>query len=110
MLESFYSDKQLVKILCDADVVRPWKRLDLAVIIKSLQSNVLTLQVVALIDSGCTMSMIDNEYAMVNRIKLFPLTKAIYVLNMDSSENCKELITHYMMIQIISGEHVKAHY
>jgi hypothetical protein len=98
MLESFYSDWQLVWILCNADVVRPWKQLDLAIQIKSLQSNVSTLQAVVLIDSGCTMSMINNEYALVNGIELFPLTKPICVLNADGSENCKGLITHYAKI------------
>jgi hypothetical protein len=107
MLESFYSDRQSVQILRDADVVRPWKQLDLAIQIESLQSNTLTLRVVVLIDSGCTMSMIDNEYALVNGIKLFPLTKPIRVLNADGSENCKGLITHYAKIWIMIGEHIE---
>jgi hypothetical protein len=46
-----------------------------------------------LIDSRCTTSVIDNKYALVNGIELFPLTKPIRVLNADGSENRKGLIT-----------------
>jgi hypothetical protein len=60
-----------------------------------------------LIDSGCTTSVIDNKYALVNRIELFPLTKLICVLNADGSENCKGLITHYAKIWITIGEHIE---
>jgi hypothetical protein len=107
MLDSFYSDWQSVWIPRNTDVVRPCKQLDLTIQIKSLQSNVSTLQAVALIDSRCTMSVIDNEYTLVNGIELFPLTKPIRVLNVDGSENRKGLITHYAKIWIIIGEHVK---
>jgi hypothetical protein len=107
MLESFYSDRQSVQIPRDADVVRPWKQLDLAIQIESLQLNAWTLRAVALIDSGCTTSVIDNEYALVNGIELFPLTKPICVLNADGSENCKGLITHYAKIWIMIGEHIE---
>jgi hypothetical protein len=62
---------------------------------------------VALINSGCTTSVIDNEYALVNGIELFPLTKPIHVLNADSSENRKGLITHYAKIWIMIGEHIE---
>jgi hypothetical protein len=88
ILESFYSDRRSVQIPRNADVVRPQTQLNLAIQIESLQLNASTLQAVALIDSGCTTSMIDNEYALVNRIELFPLTKPIRVLNADGSENC----------------------
>jgi hypothetical protein len=107
MLESFYSDRQSVQIPQDADVVRPRKQLDLVIQIESLQLNASTLRAVALINSGCTTSMINNEYALVNGIKLFPLTKPICVLNADGSENRKGLITHYAKIQIMIGEHIE---
>jgi hypothetical protein len=107
MLESFYSDRQSVQIPRNADVVRPRKQLDLAIQIESLQSNASTLRAVALIDSGCTTSVIDNKYALVNGIELFPLTKPIRVLNADGSENCKGLITHYAKIRIMIGEHIE---
>jgi hypothetical protein len=51
--------------------------------------------------------VIDNKYVLVNGIELFPLTKSIRVLNADSSENRKGLITHYAKIQIIIGEHIE---
>jgi hypothetical protein len=60
-----------------------------------------------LIDSGCTTFVIDNKYALVNGIKLFPLTKPIHVLNADGSENRKGLITHYAKIWIMIGEHIE---
>jgi hypothetical protein len=107
MLESFYSNRQSVWIPRNADVVCPWKQLDLAIQIESLQLNASTLRAVALIDSGCTTSVINNEYALVNWIGLFPLTKLIYVLNADSSENCKGLITHYAKIWIMIEEHIE---
>jgi hypothetical protein len=107
MLESFYSDRQLVQILRDTDVVRPWKQLDLAIQIESLQSNALTLRAVALIGSGCTTSVIDSKYALINGIELFPLTKPIRVLNADGSENHKGLITHYAKIWIVIREHIE---
>jgi hypothetical protein len=107
MLESFYSDWQSVQIPRDADVVCPQKQLDLAIQIESLQLNASTLRVVALIDSGCTTSVIDNEYKLVNRIELFPLTKPIRVFNADGSENRKGLITHYAKIRIMIGEHIE---
>jgi hypothetical protein len=107
MLESFHSDRQSVQIPRDADVVRPRKQLDLAIQIESLQSNASTLQAVALIDSGCTTSVIDNKYALVNGIELFPLRKPIRVLNADGSENRKGLITHYAKIRIMIGEHIE---
>jgi hypothetical protein len=107
MLESFYSDWQLVWISRDADVICPWKQLDLAIQIESLQSNALTLLAVALIDSRCTISVINNEYALVNRIELFLLTKPVRVLNADGSENRKGLITHYAKIWIMIGEHIE---
>jgi hypothetical protein len=51
--------------------------------------------------------VIDNEYALVNGIELFPLTKPIRVLNADGSENRKGLITHYAKIWIMIGEHIE---
>jgi hypothetical protein len=63
--------------------------------------------VVVLIDSGCTTSLINNKYALVNRIELFPLTKPIRILNADGSENHKGLITHYAKIWIMIGEHIE---
>jgi hypothetical protein len=39
MLESFYSDWQLVQIPHDTDVICPWKQLNLAIQIESLQLN-----------------------------------------------------------------------
>jgi hypothetical protein len=109
MLESFYSDQQSVQIPRGADVVCPWKQLNLAIQIESLQSNASTLRAVALINSGCTISVIDNEYMLVNGIELFPLTKPIHVLNADGSENRKGLITHYAKIWIMIGEHIEVH-
>jgi hypothetical protein len=67
MLESFYSDRQLVQILRDTDIVCPWKQPDLAIQIESLQSNASTLRAVALINPGCTTSVIDCS-------KGYPLT------------------------------------
>jgi hypothetical protein len=54
-------------------------------------------------------SVIDNKYALVNGIELFPLTKPIRVLNADGSENRKGLITHYAKIWIMIGEHIEVH-
>jgi hypothetical protein len=107
MLESFYSDRQSIQILRNAYVVHPRKQLNLAIQIESLQLNASTLQAVVLIDSRCTMSVIDNEYTLVNGIVLSPLTKPIRVLNTDGSENYKGLITHYAKIRIMIKEHIE---
>ena len=70
------------------DVVRPRNQLDLPVLMKCLnQTEAESVRVMVLVDSGCTQSCIDREYAEACGFLQQPLNKPIRVLNADGTPN-----------------------
>ena len=54
------------------------------------------MKVVALIDSGCTGSVIDQAFAQLHGFEAKPLPRPIPVKNADGSANRSGPITHYV--------------
>lgn len=59
----------------DPDVIRPRRQLDVPALLETLDSDAQSVKVVALIDSGCTGSVIDAAFARTNGFKEKPLDR-----------------------------------
>ena len=64
-----------------------------------------SFQMKALIDSGCTGSCINEEFAKKHRINLTPLPKPIPVFNADGSQNIGGKLTHIAQLKVNIGGH-----
>ena len=64
-----------------------------------------SFQMKALIDSGCTGSCINEEFAKKHQINLMPLPKPIPVFNADGSQNIGGKLTHIAQLKVNIGGH-----
>ena len=63
------------------------------------------LSIVALVDSGCSGSSIDESFVQENNIATYNLPIAIPVYNADRTLNSNGLISKFITIELIIGEH-----
>ena len=61
--------------------------------------------VLALLDSGCSASAIDEEFVREKRIPTFNLPISIPVYNADGTKNASGLITKFAMLELSIGAH-----
>ena len=76
--------------------------------VSSIAKTVDTLesfQMKALIDSGCTGSCINKEFAKKHQINLTPLLRPILVFNADGSQNIGGKLTHVVQLKVNIGGH-----
>ena len=59
----------------------------------------------ALIDSGCTNSLIDLEWLKSLRLEPAPLQKLIIMINVDGSQNQEGIIKYGIDLLLIVGNH-----
>ena len=72
-----------------------------------VEADVNGQQTRALIDSGCTISAIDADYAKERGFALEPLTEAIPVRNADGSMNTGGTITHSVTVSLTIDDHTE---
>ena len=77
-----------------ADVIRPRRQLDVPALVETLSTgrdlrddSPSAVKVVALVDSGCTSSVMDKTFAKLHGFNAKPLSRSIPVKNADSSTN-----------------------
>ena len=63
------------------------------------------LPIVALVDSGCSGSSIDESFVQENKIETYNLPIAIPVYNADGTPNSNGLILKFVTIELVIGEH-----
>jgi hypothetical protein len=59
----------------------------------------------ALLDSGCTTTCIDQDYAKAKNFELYELDVHIVTRNTDGMENTRGKITHYVEMIMTIGPH-----
>ena len=59
----------------------------------------------ALINSGCTNSLIDLEWLKSLRLEPAPLHKPIIMINVDGSQNWEGIIKYRIDLLLIVGDH-----
>ena len=96
--------KSSLTIPRDSDVVRPRRQLDIPALIQSHTDPELSVAVVALLDSGCTATVMDTEFARQKGFELKPLARAILVKNADGSFNRAGAVMHYVeLVMTVQG-------
>lgn len=100
--------KDRLTISRDTEVIRPRRQLDVNVTLESLDGNVPTIKDVALIDSGCTTSVIDAALVQASGFREIPLDKPIPVINADGSENRSGKVSTYVeLVMTVHGHREK---
>ncbi|KZV59364.1 hypothetical protein PENSPDRAFT_549004, partial [Peniophora sp. CONT] len=78
--------------------------LDVPALLETLNSDVQSVKVMALIDSGCTGSVIDTAFARANGFEEKPLDRPFPVVNADGSRNRAGMVTSYVeLVMTVQG-------
>ena len=90
-----------------ADVIRPRRQLDVPALVETLSTgrdlrddSPSAVKVVALVDSGCTSSVMDKTFAKLHGFNAKPLSRSIPVKNADGSTNRSGPVTHYVELLV----------
>ena len=70
-----------------------------------IMTDGLKLPIVALVDSGCSGSSIDESFVQENNIATYNLPIAIPVYNSNRTPNSNGLISKFVTIELVIGEH-----
>ena len=96
--------KSFLTIPRDSDVVRPRRQLDIPALLQSPTNEDLSVVVVALLDSGCTGTVMDIEFARQKGFELKPVARPIPIRNADGSRNRAGVVTRYVeLVMTIQG-------
>jgi hypothetical protein len=98
--------RQSVTIPQDPDVVRPRRQLDVECTLESLDGALLRLAV-ALLNTGCTASCIDDTFVTALGLERKPFPKPVGVVNADGSPNQLGKITHYVEVWLYIQGHIE---
>ena len=70
-----------------------------------VMTNGSKLPIVVLVDSGCSRSSLDESFVQENDIATYNLPTAIPVYNADGTPNSNGLISKFVTIELVIGEH-----
>ena len=97
-----------------ADVIRPRRQLDVPALVETLSTgrdlrddSPSAVKVVALVDSGCTSSVMDKTFAKLHGFNAKPLSRSIPVKNADGSTNRSGPVTHYVELLVTIQGHAE---
>ena len=86
----------------NTEVERLATQLDLNVMVEAVPSSMSTgpQHVIALLDSGCTVSVLDESLALALGCQQKPLARPVKVTNADGTQNRKGLITPSTVVRL----------
>lgn len=82
-------------------------QLDLPVGLQDLSPTGKTIRSTALLDSGCTSSIIDEEFVRKHKLPTWPLDKPIPAINADGTKNAAGSITRVTELRVSIGDHTE---
>lgn len=119
-ISSSFTQKTATKTLLEKfEKPRRWKgpkkivigtganQLDIPVRLQDLTSTGKTIRSVALLDSGCTSSIIDEAFVRKHQLPTWPLVNAIPAVNADGTKNAAGPITHVTELRLSVGDHTE---
>jgi len=86
-------------------ITRKWSPNFLKIKAKILLSDASIVPVLALLNSGCSALVIDEEFVREKKIPMFNLPISIPVYNADGTKNASGLITKFAMLELNIGDH-----
>lgn len=122
LIESPFSsnEKTAAKTLLEkSETTRRWKgakkiiigtganQLDIPVRLQDLSPTGKTIRATALLDSGCTSSIIDEAFVRKHNLPTWPLDKPIPAVNADGTKNAAGPITRVTELRVSVGDHTE---